>query len=798
MDSLPPPINGRRPRVPFYARKRVYTPEDFINRPSAEGYHDLDLLAEFGLKQGTGRETANAFLQEWLYFSFLARVIGEPVNSEDFYDSTRNCVQLTNHILEHKIRDWQQRNWDVEQKESAAEQASFIRASDAFAIARRFISKHLSGKAQGADYGHPGQALDPIVSTGLNTATCQGVDPVLALSIAILGEILQRQRPYLNESWEDHNGPWDSSAEPRWGYSTWCRDQLKKNNWCPSEIWRLESLMPGVCEVYYASGIQRKLEKDHSKCDWIHCSAEDKLSPRHFDDCDGTNCIEEYLDEKQIEDTVLKSGKTPFVKCDEKTGRAVIYPIDLNAPHLEDFGALSHAWKDRILDIGRDARGGNNRRVYRCQLQKLQKDFNKLVKGQSGAQAHEGGNVPFYVDALCYPRQVAVQVIALNQMRQIYSRAKTVLIWDRELLSERKFSESKMIEMNTRIRVGNWTKSLWTLLEAVLAQGSCRLHVAFKDDTVTFEDLEQAKRLAKNDLFHEYHHVYRAGRPFSTAVYHLRKLDQRKDDTRANHRAGWVWDAVQFQELDRAENEALILAALLKIDVTKFETNRKDGSKECLAASRMNDLLTLMNRSKGLGIPSGIIFMPFPKLKIGMVDHSRDSGWAPRTWLTRQAHTQSFRNALHVTADRLDTGLKVEFPGLVIYPTTPSISKTFWVTFRQSMHKWFKVYIHPPVCDKGQWWAESYPHKDELIIIMAEDNPRELGTMALLVKKKGTLSNGKIEWVDSICQAWVRLETNREIINKRIQEFRQGQGNTAIGKRINKQQWCIDSAVAYS
>lgn len=797
MDNLPAPVEGKRPSVTFYARKKVYHPEDFVKIPLEYKYDDIDHLAEHGLDSNMDQKAANTFLQEWLYFSLLSRVIDEDIDSTQFHDKSDNVVQTRDYIIERKVACWKEREEASIATGSSSACARYVRASDALVIARRFISKHVSHEAQEADDGRPGYHQEITTSTRPNDAVHEAVDTTLTLSIAILGEILQRERPGppetgpagRDEFWQD-----PSSESRRWGYSKYCREQLKQNKWCPSEIRWLESTMTGVCEVYYASSRQHKRQYDHSACTWVDCKAPPLEALGHVEgECSG-KCADLGLDEKEIE-RVINDGRTPLVTCSSAHGELSLHEYDLNSAPPAAFGALSHAWEDMILNIGKDSRGGNNRRVYQCRLRKMQKDFNALVRG--GNIPTQDGDVPFYVDALCYPRQLAVQAIALNQMQLIYSKAKVVLVWDRDLLSERKLSVSRTIEMNVKIRTGNWTKSLWTLLEAVLASKKS-LAVAFSDGMVTFDELEAAKQSAQKDLFHEYHHVYQAGHPFSHAIYQLHKLET--VDVK-KFRPQKVWNAVQFQKIDRTENEAPILAALMKVDVTRFASGdlaRRDLStearedKELTASRRMVKLLEAMNETPGIYVPSGLIFLPLPRLRNDDFPDTKQYGWAPRTWLTRQAHPRSLILPLRTVARTHTNGLLVHYPGLALSPVSPLAGPKFWVPVTQSMHKWYKVVAFPPQPDSEMWWGTHMSTRKELFIILSEGNPREKGAIGLLVTPKGLLSDGQIQWVDSLCQVWVRLETDREIIKSMCQRFREDSNRAVMGTRIAVQEWCVD------
>ena len=77
--------------------------------------------------------------------------------------------------------------------------------------------------------------------------------------------------------------------------------------------------------------------------------------------------------------------------------------------------------------------------------------------------------------------------------------------------------------MNMRIRMSTWAHRLWTFQEVVLAKN---LHVQFEDDTVCVQELQEARDEAKKDIDHPYHHVWKAGHPFSSSVWKLRQPEE--------------------------------------------------------------------------------------------------------------------------------------------------------------------------------------------------------------------------------------------------------------------------------
>lgn len=786
----------------------MYKPDDFVEIPGSYGYQDLDQLVEHGLAPDMDEKRANTFIQEWLFFSLLSRVLDEDIDASEFRSPQTHTVHTSDRILERKIRDWTHREVEASKSACAYAQARYIRATDALALARTFMIKHLSHASQNADDGRPERDwdLDDAFSNRANE-THDAIHITVTLSIAILGEVLQTQQPvFFGIPISDQDTFCDDprSLSTRWGYSKYCRDVMHTNNMCPSEIRRLESTMPGVCEVYYACSIKPARPKvDHSACAWDRCEAPPMEPLGHVaGECSGNCGSDLWLDDDEIVQCI-KQSKAPLVTYDRPNGRLVLHQVDLDQdPPI--FGALSHAWEDMILGIGSDARGGNSRRILQCRANKMQQDFNKLVYGSQ--HTPQDKYVPFYVDVLCYPRQGAAQAMGLEQMRQIYSKASEVLVWDRALLETRKLSDSRMIEMNVRIRLGNWTKSLWTLLEAVLAR---KIAVALLDETITFEELGMARDEARDDPAHEYHHVYHAGQPFSLAVNALRNVDGPDCN---KFRPQKVWDAVQFQKIDKIEYEAPILAALMRLsahnlhlvaELTEPAAVKSSGERpnshdrrSRLAARRMVKLLELMNQTPGLGIPAGVIFLPAPRLRDGDVPETRQYGWAPRSWLTRQAHPRSLEDPLRTVATTHTNGLLVKFPGLLLHcPEMPLEFNRFWVPVAQSMHKWFKVIAYLEKAEDRanfrRWWQE-VSRECELVIIMAKANPRAQGTIGLLVRQKGLLSDGKIRWVDILCRVWVRLETDREHIRSLCNSFRKYPQRAMFGTRTEAQEWCVD------
>ena len=292
-------------------------------------------------------------------------------------------------------------------------------------------------------------------------------------------------------------------------------------------------------------------------------------------------------------------------------GSPKVVTLDWRKAEIPKFGALSHSWADRLVHDSQNRRG-----MRRCQIERLQRTF-KRIAGVKGPQS-----IPFWVDELCLPLQDRLKGIAINQIKDIYGKAFTVLIWDAGLLETKLGND--LIEANFRISIGRWVQRLWTLQEGVLPQD---LRFEFRDtQLVTTLDLEDRRNMARDDLWDSHHRVWKAGHPFSSAMWILRKRESK-------YQVQQVWKAVQFRSSTYPSDETIRFANLLGMDVQDILKITSTGGDKELSAKGMVKFLNLLEEDVRFGIPSGIIFLPGLKLKID------GYSWAPASWVTEQAYT---------------------------------------------------------------------------------------------------------------------------------------------------------------
>ena len=500
----------------------------------------------------------------------------------------------------------------------------------------------------------------------------------------------------------------------------------------------------------------------------------------HMGGCGG-KCKTDNIDETKLVGWISQD-KTPLVMWTEAKGMECT-AFDLKKERGITFVALTHSWEDGLIESGKDARNRNDRCMHSCQVEKVQVTCNRLLK-----DGHLNGSREIYlwIDVLCVPRQASVKGKAINQMKTIYSKAAKVLVWDRNLLQSRK--PSSPIEINTRIRMSKWAQRLWTLQEAILAED---LHIQFQDDTVSVKELEEGRDEARDDIDHPYHHLWKAGQPFSHAVWRLRQPNE-------EYRVQRTWEAVQFRVVTDPIDETIILANVLRLDVTRLEQigdiSKKiaQESHDAVADKRMKIFLDMLDEHPDLGIPSGIIFLPAPKLPID------GYGWAPKTWLTKQARSSPLMRPLRQGGSVMKKGFLVEFPGLILHCPHQSLeNEIFWVPVQQGLHKWYKVKADRG--SKGQdfkdFWETYVSTASEPSIIMSTNTIRDRWEIGVLVHTKGLLTKGEVRWVQILCRVWVRLETNTNVMRKQGDLFREKEDAVVFGERLRSQKWCIDGAI---
>ena len=770
MDHLPNPLNGDHVCVPLYASQRIYTPNEFFSIPAKYACKNTLKLIERGLPKTMATDTANELLQSWLFFGLLSTVTGKDVNTDHFRSTDLNGRPRVNtERLNEFLESWIQREQEAKAHGDFEGQIlRFIRATIALNDARKFVYKHCSyqnfDRDNYLDYEDGEPKLDSDPTEG------PAVDTVMSLSLAILGETLQREQPKIAVGLENRKRYWDppNDRQKTWGHSKYLRNTLVEAGWCRRDVRRLELTMRDVSSVYFASS--RKAHpfdaENHACCTFWDCKVSTPGVLRHQD---GSECHCNFISAKEEDiERIVKAGKTPFMQYNT-AGQLTVVPLDLRKAETIKFGALSHSWADGLVHDSQNRRG-----MRRCQLESLQRTFNRTAEIRRGAL-----NIPFWVDELCLPLQSRLKATSINQIKDIYGKAFMVLVWDAGLLETKLGND--LIEANVRISIGGWAQRLWTLQEGILAQD---LRFEFRDrELVTTLDLEKRRNEAMDDLWDSHHHVWKAGHPFSPAMWSLKKRE-------AKYQVQQVWKAVQFRTSTYLSDETICLANLLGMDVQDVLKITSTGGDKELSAKRMVKFLNLLEEDVRLGIPSGIIFLPAPKLNVDGYN------WAPASWMTEQAHSYQLHRNLRQVAQVTRLGLSVEFPGILLYPPKEPVEDKFWISVSENFHKWYKVVANT----RGPKWQDIWQRAcaaEQPCIILSSYEPRGQYETGVLVMTKGNLARDEARWVKILCRVWVRLETNHSVIGKLCTNYRENMDNMLLGERLkNDQKWCVDGSIS--
>lgn len=792
MNHLPVPIDGNRPIIPFNAVLQNYEPDTFYEFPKAlltlHGYEDFHELMEEGLKPNIKGGEANEFLQSWLFFTLLAQVTNQVIRPEHFRDEDGH---LHTRNLRSIIEKWETTEKQLGQDYQTMSKfdrdkrvSRYFRASHVIADARRFVSKHLS---------YERLERVPKFEYGDDTRDERGIDKRITLSLAILGETLQEERARvdafgISEIVEQPRRFWRGDSEERvrrWGYSKYCRDLMVSRGMCPLQIRRIEGIMPSVKAVYYTSSIKHKVP-DHNKekCTVDFCGDKSKkIDPVHVNGCTGCSC--KHVKEEELSN-IIQDGRIPMLKWSSGSLRCVGY--DLNDRKVP-YGILSHSWGDGIVGSALNIQDQNDSAMQSCQLDSLHTIFRRIIKEQDKKDEKvskeirkhfkDSQEIYFWVDIACLPqKQRALKAKVLNRMGDLFQNASAVLIWDRALLAEKMPPDT--FEINARIQTGDWSWRLWTFQEAIIAPEG-RLYIGFYGDRyLNMEEIGDQQDEAMKDRDNTHHFIWQSGYPFSHPMYKLRQ--------NADNRAELAWQAIQYRQVSRPEDETIVLANVLKLDVTeilKMEVNPKD-----LAVCRMAKLIDMLNEEPTLGVPPGIIFLPSPGL------NKEGYTWAPSSWLTKQSHHYALFRPLRTTATILNHGLLVKFPSIsLLCPPKSLEAPIFRLPVHQLMHKWYKVVIE---VDKTNWkgfWSDVIKNED-LHIIMCNPNPTDRYELGLLVAGKGRLRKNSIRWVKRLARVWIRLEDNLRLADDESSRYRESGGELMFGERSSDaQEWCIDGSI---
>jgi len=798
-------------RVPFVAKRIVYTPDDFFSLPGKYQCSGAQLVQEGpGLLPELPADVAPTFLQEWIFFSLLSQVLNQDVDSRQFLKEENGRTEVdTSGIITLFDRSLQ-----VSPSPSLGDGHDWnhqTRAILALEEARSFVLAWCSDKYLPLGIQSESESRLPSPNVGRD---CQfrAQHPELCISFGIMGETLDRfcarhRQWSLPRNDPEPYGGWENciTDQRSWGVSNPLRERMIKMGWCPYEVRRIGTTTGDLSSMYYISSFQPVIRQDHSTCSDVACA----LDPwngfnMHSDDCPGSAHSDRLLPDQVELVRIIEAGNIPLLSLDDRTSLVLTEHVLGQTPNLDGsmaecaeqrFVAISHVWSDGLGPS--DGRG-----LPRCQLARIKRT---LMKDS------ELDGLPFWIDSLCIPMQQDIRNKAIQMMGEIYSRAHTVLVLDSTLRSMSvNPDENSKLEAIVRINTGIWCTRMWTLPEGVQAQN---VHFDFEDGLLSIQKLRRHYKDAKHDPMHREHHVYKAGWVFSPSIFILRyETDEdgvaRKTTAKPDRESiGHLWLSMQWRQTSRPDDETLCLARLLDLDPLPILRASAPATHK-LAEQRMVEFLDLMDQS--VGIPPGMIFLPGPKLPV------RGFAWAPRSWMTMRSRDAGA--PLLVAEQRLSfltrRGLQVQYPGIQLHPGHrggAAEPRSFWIPTARNLRSWLRIDFAPDSPSHGGvWktvWNAACAGAELPCIIRSRFDQHDEPEVALLVKglsrRRETAAEGSaramgqnrgdVFWVQSLCRVWIQLETDNAVVAKRAEDFRLHVDAMTWGEMLDgDQRWVVD------
>jgi len=805
MDHLPQ-HDGEPIRVPFLAETRIYRPEEFFTLPQKHGC-SISSLLQSGPRLLPERE-APAFLQEWLFFSLIAQVLQKEVDANDFLRQYHGKLQVNTEdlldLFKASLPSSRRLSKLSSNSQDENERSLRMRASLALDEARKFVldwcsdNDHTIGFFQGPEASHAENC------NGRVDAKLRWEYPELCLSFGILGETLDRYRRRLQPSvgLKEENNPYRSwhnhvTDLRSWGFSNLLRQRMHANGWCPRETRRINMTAGDLSTIYYISSFPPTTKSDHSLCTLNECVLSSWITP-HAPNCPHSDSSDFGVIPDQAElRRIVRAGNIALLRYDNQENLSIVeYVIppdglyedpmnDEDLPNQPRFVAISHAWSDGLSpNEGKGLPG--------CQLNRLRDTMKK---------SPETKDLPFWIDSLCVPHEpLELQNKAIQNMGQVYTYAYTVLVLDSSLRGTSSFPET--LEAIVRINTGIWSKRMWTLPEGIRGRN---LHFDFKDGLLSTVDLQKRYNKAKDNPFDREHHVYKAGWLFSPYIYSLREPKKKNGvDGAENQQLAHLWQAMQWREASRPEDETLCLARLVDIDpLPLLQITDAKGMKR-MAEKRMVKFLTLLDQF--IGIPPGMIFLPGPKLT------TKGFSWAPSSWMRKESNQMA--KPLFAPEQRLSfltrTGLAVQYPGIELHPGRSAPEWNFWIPTDRNLTQWYRIqYIPEPDTSQEDWeaiWRCACNGTELPAIIRSRFGRLDEPEIALLVRgfrrrKSVTRSSAQanyhgesdIRWVQSLCRVQIEWETDHARAAKLTEDFRYNIDQMAWGETLGAdQRWVVD------
>lgn len=224
----------------------------------------------------------------------------------------------------------------------------------------------------------------------------------------------------------------------------------------------------------------------------------------------------------------------------------------------------------------------------------------------------------------------------------------------------------------------------------------------------------------------------------------------------------------------------------------KFEPGSKEAMKQ--RQEMMKEFWQLIHQHWEGSIPSGMIFLPPPRLSIS------GFGWSPETWMTGRTEDYPYPLAhMDYPTDLKPEGLIVRYPGVILYSSDfasrlANLEDGFDFPIDRELNEWYSVSaIEKPSMDVVQASindAGNPKAPKTFSLIMSRPRPKDRKEVALLVEIYGSprrRKEGKEPY--DVYQCWIISRVwVRRVRPQRLSSF------GVIGELTDEnQRWCVDN-----
>jgi hypothetical protein len=649
------------------------------------------------------------------------------------------------------------------------------------------------------------------VSKYCSVNSCDGnpiwpVEDLVSLSLFVLGETLTWALQKIQKKTKFNLGGWHDDQESQgWGYSKLALEKLENKGLCKKTIAILQGRLRGnTIGLLYAFWTHLdENPRDHQLCTPERCQLsaalpDSQVPPKykmfHKPRCDRNTCEPIGPNVKKLGE-ILRSGKIPLLRYKDRE----LELVEMSPSCNKEYTIFSHVWADGYGNP-------NDNKINKCVLDLFSELFSD-IREQRNRGRYAMGTELFWIDTLAVPvgeEYRSLRDKAIMKMHDIYAHAKYTVVLDAGLMNVNR--GEGYVRPAMRITASRWMTRLWTLQEAFLSRN---LYFNFSDKVYSMDDLEL--------LFeHENSLLHTCGPAMARTYFHGILGNERqlmRNDPELIHKSlepscqlvATVWKALQWRTTEHPQHETLALATLLNINTAPFADSSNtaigfaaDAKSELdkKLDNRMKELLSILAQRNPCAIPSGMIFLPGPRL-------SEDGyRWAPRSWLS--GYTVNSPDPLTFGSKparlRPPHGLEVDFPGFLLHEfgdlgASPENFKELSFPVDRSLLEWYSLLKADD--------EENFPNRNELgnkrLAIIAMRLPVIMDKeIALLVA--GDRNAGVLYRVKILCRVWLCREFNQQKLEKLRTEFRTDpSGMIPCGEMVRDDYvWCVDGPRVHS